>query len=210
MTTDPGMAAKANQFINDDDGEDGPPNQATELLDEILESRPELFQAQDGTAYISFTDGGHYKTMTLGDARVKAWLRRSAFEIFRKVIATSVIGEVLSYLEAFALKDDGIQVDVSVRFAQFDDSIYFDLGRDDFKVVKIGPGGYNVIECPRKVKFRRPRGMRPLPLPEAGGDLDELRRFINVSDEQWPLLLGWLVGTFEPHGACLVLLMVGM
>jgi hypothetical protein len=209
MTNDPSIAAKANQFIKDDDGEDGPPNQATELLDAILEIRPELFQTQDGTAYISFTDEGHYKTMAIGDARLKAWLRKSAFEIFRKVITTNVITEVLAYLEAFAITN-GKQMDVSVRFSQHDANIYFDLGRDDFKVVEITPAGHSVIECPRQVKFRRPRGIRPLPLPEVGGDLDELRRFINVSDEQWPLLLGWLVGAFEPHGACLILLMVGM
>jgi len=209
MTNDPNIAAKANQFIKDDDGEDGPPNQATELLDAILEIRPELFQTQDGSAYISFTDGGHYKTMALGDARLKAWLRKSAFEIFRKVISTNVINEVLAYLESFALTN-GKKIEVSVRLGQHDGNIYFDLGRDDFKVIEITVAGYNVIECPRQIKFRRPRGLKSLPLPEAGGDLVELRRFVNVSDEQWPLLIGWLVGSFEPHGACLILLMVGM
>ena len=37
MSDDHGMASKANQAIGADDGEDGPPNQATELLDAVLE-----------------------------------------------------------------------------------------------------------------------------------------------------------------------------
>jgi hypothetical protein len=208
MTSDPKMAAKANQFIQDDDGEDGPPNQATELLDAILEISPDLFQSQDGAAYISFTDDGHYKTMALSDTRLKAWIRKSAFEVFRKVVNTNVINEVQAYLESFALTK-GKHCDVFVRLAHIGDRSFLDLGSDDFLVVEITARGWDIIQCPRGVKFRRPKGMRPLPSPQSGGDLGELRKFINVSDEEWPLLLGWLIAAFEPYGACLILLMIG-
>ena len=31
--------------------------------------------------------------------------------------------------------------------------------------------------------------MAPLPEPERGGTLDELRSYVNISDDDWPLLL---------------------
>jgi hypothetical protein len=99
---------------------------------------------------------------------------------------------------------------VFVRLGRNNGNLYLDLGRDDFNVVEISPAGYNVVTCPQQVKFRRPKGMKALPLPDTGGNLDELRSFINVSDEEWPLLLGWLIGAFEPYGSCLILLMIGM
>jgi hypothetical protein len=47
------------------------------------------------------------------------------------------------------------------------------------------------------VKFRRPSGMQPLPVPVRGGSLRDLDRFLNVgTDEERMLLTGWLVGTF--------------
>jgi hypothetical protein len=42
--------------------------------------------------------------------------------------------------------------------------------------------------------------MLPLPTPVMGGTIDELRQLINVSDEDWPLVLGWLVAALRPTG----------
>ena len=41
--------------------------------------------------------------------------------------------------------------------------------------------------------------MLPLPLPERGGFLDELKDFINVSSDQFVLVKAWLLATMRPQ-----------
>jgi hypothetical protein len=50
--------------------------------------------------------------------------------------------------------------------------------------------------------------MLPLPVPVRGGNVDELRPFVNVEDPAgeatlppaWVLIVGWLIGAFRPRG----------
>jgi len=51
--------------------------------------------------------------------------------------------------------------------------------------------------------------MLALPYPEQGGDLATLRNFVNISDEDWPLLAGHVVGQFNPAGPYTILNLVG-
>ena len=50
------------------------------------------------------------------------------------------------------------------------------------------------------VAFRCPKAMLPLPTPVVGGSVYELSEFVNVEDEQWPLLVAWLVASLRPVG----------
>ena len=51
--------------------------------------------------------------------------------------------------------------------------------------------------------------MLPLPAPIAGGSLSELRRFINVADENYPLVTAWLVTSTPPIRPSPVLCLYG-
>jgi hypothetical protein len=52
--------------------------------------------------------------------------------------------------------------------------------------------------------------MLPLPAPESGGTLDVLRKFVNVpSDDDWSLLVAWLVAALRPIGPYPVLALFG-
>ena len=51
--------------------------------------------------------------------------------------------------------------------------IYLDLADEHWRAVVIGPEGWRVIGCP-PVRFRRPAGMLPLPVPERGGSIEAL------------------------------------
>ena len=48
------------------------------------------------------------------------------------------------------------------------------------------------------MKFRRPRGLAPMPCPQRGGSLDDLKPFVNCRAEDFPLVVGWIIGTFSP------------
>ena len=60
------------------------------------------------------------------------------------------------------------------------------------------------------VRFRRARGMEPLPVPIHGGSLDELRPFTPVADDaSWILLKSWLVAAYRPSGPYPLLVLQG-
>jgi hypothetical protein len=60
------------------------------------------------------------------------------------------------------------------------------------------------------VKFRRAKGMLPLPVPEHGGQLAELRPFVNVQTAgEWILLTAWLVAALRPTGPYATLVVHG-
>ncbi len=60
------------------------------------------------------------------------------------------------------------------------------------------------------MRFRRAHGMLPLPVPERGGSLNDLRKFVNVSsDEDFYLLVGFCIGTLHPSGPYPILVLHG-
>ena len=111
-------------------------------------------------------------------------------------------------LEGKALFDSAEHL-VSIRVAEHGDMIYLDLANNQWKAVAISPHGWCVVENP-PVRFRRTKGMLPLPKPAAGGSIAQLRPFVNTrSDEDWVLLIAWLLMTYSPRGPYPVLDLTG-
>src|SRR5262249_3576946 len=69
--------------------------------------------------------------------------------------------------------------------------------------------GCRVLVCP-PVRFRRAAGMLPLPVPERGGSIEVLRPFLNVSsNNDFVLLIAWLLAALRPSGPYPLLAMLG-
>ena len=76
--------------------------------------------------------------------------------------------------------------------------LYLDLCDRAWRAVEIDNEGWRVVDRP-PAKFRRPRGSaEPLPEPERGGSLEELRPFFNVDHHGWILIRSFLVGALRP------------
>src|SRR5262249_46056133 len=103
---------------------------------------------------------------------------------------------------------DGATFPLNVRVAGLGGRVYVDLADDAWCAVEIDAGGWRVVGAP-PVRFRRAKGMLPLPAPEPGGSVADLRALVNVSDEDWPLLLAWLVAALRPSGPFPVLKLLG-
>jgi putative DNA primase/helicase len=59
------------------------------------------------------------------------------------------------------------------------------------------------------VKLIRTPSMRPFPQPEDGSMIEELRNFVNVSDDEFKVVVGWVVSTFRPVGPYPLLVAAG-
>jgi hypothetical protein len=84
-----------------------------------------------------------------------------------------------------------------------------DLCNDSWEAVEITPTGWHVLPDP-PVTFVRKDNAAALPLPASGGSVDELRPLLNVrAEEDFRLLVSWLIGALNPEGPYPVLVLQG-
>jgi hypothetical protein len=104
---------------------------------------------------------------------------------------------------------DGEEEPVFVRIAPEDNGgVCFYLGDDSWRAVQVSPLGWIVMDRPT-VGFRRPSGLRPLPTPEREDDTHELRRFVNVSESDFLLLIARITAALLPSGPYPTLVLTG-
>ena len=119
----------------------------------------------------------------------------------------NALAEAMTAIEGQAL--DGQPRSVHRRVAWHDGSIVVDLGTPSGEVVVITPAGWT-IENRSPVTFVRTAGLAlPMPRPRHGGSLDGWRTLLNVSAEDWPLVLAWLVHGLMPGQAHTILRLLG-
>ena len=96
-----------------------------------------------------------------------------------------------------------------LRVGELDRKLYLDLGDATWRAVEITAAGWHIVER-APIKFLHRGGMLPLPDPERGESVDLLRGFINVaSDQDFRLIVGFLVGALRAGGPYLMLLING-
>lgn len=94
------------------------------------------------------------------------------------------------------------------RIAALNGGIYLDLCRGDGKAVHVTAEGWKVIDNPSLV-FLTKKDMAPLPIPQEGGSVEELREFVNVTEEDFSLYLGWLLDALKGRKPYSVLVVNG-
>jgi hypothetical protein len=104
---------------------------------------------------------------------------------------------------------DGPERAVALRVAGHAGKVYLDIGNIAWQVIEIDASGWRLITDP-PVRFRRPRGMKPLPMPVKGGSIKELRTFINVkSNDDFVLIVAWALAVLRDLGPYPVLALSG-
>jgi hypothetical protein len=163
-------------------------------------ARPEdLFHTAIGTAFADIRTDGHRETLPIRSKRFRSFLRRCHYQATGEAANAAEIGSALDLLEARALFD-GPERRVHIHTAEHDGRIYLDLADEHWRVVDIGPDGWRVIGCP-PVRFRRPAGMLPLPVPERGGSIETLRSFLHLpSRNDFVLIVAWLLAALRAGG----------
>src|SRR5262249_37648738 len=152
-----------------------------------------------GTAFADITLDGHRETWPIRSKRFRGWLRRRYYRATGGAASAAEIRSALDLLEARA-QFDGPERAVHVRIAEHAGHIYLDLADEEWRAVDIGPDCWRVIGCP-PVRFRRPAGMLPLPLPQQGGSIETLNSFLNLaSRDDFVLIVAWLLAALRSGG----------
>jgi hypothetical protein len=195
-------------------------SQSTQLV-ELATAWCELWHTPDNDAYATM-NAGHREHWRIRTKAFRQWLAGQFFRAYQKAPGSEAIQAAVNVLEGMALfaqpsdhksrypgqPAPGCEHTVHVRLAEQGGVLYLDLCDVSWRAVVITPDGWRVGDD-HLARFRRAKGMLPLPEPVQGGSVEDLRRFVNVSDDDWPLVLGWLLAALRPSGPYPVLCLHG-
>jgi hypothetical protein len=168
----------------------------------------ELFHDPDGEGYAVVPVKGHRENWPIRAEGFELWLRQIFYQETSRATNKETLQAGLNQLAAIA-RFDGPEREVFVRIAETEDAIFVDLCDSSWRAVKVTADGWQVVDSP-EVRFRRSKGMLPLPEPILGGSVNEFRGFINAQDDDsWHLILGWLIQAYRPKGPYPLLVIQG-
>ena len=154
---------------------------SSRLVELAVESGAELFHDAEHKAFAAIPAGDHVETLAVRGAAFKRWLSWLLHVTDGRAPDSQAAQDAITVLEGMACFE-GVEQTVHVRLAEHGDKNYLDLTDKNWRVVEVDAAGWRIANG-TPVRFRCPKGLLPLPLPEHGGRLDDLRQFINVADD---------------------------
>lgn len=123
-----------------------------------------------------------------------------------RVAGSSAIEEALAVLRGKAKKTEPREL--SLRYARHGDDVVVDLGRVDGKCIVVDREGWKIVDR-SPVLFERSELVGELPLPDTSGDVTELRELLNLGQDDFDVLVGWMIAAMIPAIAHPILMLGG-
>lgn len=169
--------------------DDGAKKSQTVLLIEIGQ-RGLLFHDASMDAYCETSVGAILKTYNVRSKDFKEYLGYCLYRLTGKGASSTAITDAINTLEA-AGKHDGPLKTVAIRVHHDNEAVFIDKGDANWQIVRIDKSGFSYAsDAP--IKFCRRNGMTELPTTSEISDVGLLRKYINISEAEFPLVLGWL------------------
>lgn len=182
----------------------------SEGLIELVDVKALAFwHSPNGEPFVTVPVQDAHQHLLVTGKRFREWLAHAFHQREGRPPNAQALQDALRVLSGRALYEGG-EHPLSVRVAGSlpEGELWIDLGDATGQAVHVTAEGW-MLTTPSGVWFRRSPHMRALPIPEPGGSWEELRSFVNVADEEWPLLVAWLVMSFHPTGPYPVLVLQG-
>lgn len=125
----------------------------------------------------------------------------------KQVAPSSEVKNALRTIDADCTAPDIDKVALGLRCtrSKMTGNYWFDLGRKDGMMVKITKDGWEVTKnLDPDVFFKRTKSIAEMPVPTPCAEsntfaaLQSYRRFANIPDAQWPLVVGWMLAHMIP------------
>jgi len=169
---------------------------AATLLVELAQKSYEFGVSDTGESYAVPVSGPKVVlSLRGGRTSLRAGLARDYFNLYKRAAPQQGLADALLVLEGMG--QDKTATELHLRVAEHGNALWLDLGDSTGNAVKIENGAWSVEE-ETPVKFKRTALMAPLPPPSRTGDLDRLWHWLNVIEEDRPLVLALLVAMFYP------------
>lgn len=170
----------------------------------------DLFSDADGQAYmnIPFDDGASFwiEVHPIRSTAGRNHLTNIFIDKHGKPPRSQGLKEGTDALVAQAAR---VIVTVGIRTMPYKKGFALDLCNERWERVIVTPSEWSVTHQNLAI-FSRGSGAKPLPTPISGGTLDKLRDLLNIlSDDDWVLILAWLVFALQSKGPYPVLALQG-
>lgn len=174
------------------------PNAATQLVQIFSAEQYYYFHDELGEPFVRFESCGNYQVHHVNSNKFKSFVRKVGYDNLGSPLKDTVVHEVIGVLSAKATFD-GQQHALAYRSAKTN-ACWIDLGNGKSDAVMVDKEEWKIVSSKDvPVLFRRNSHMCPLPIPELGGNIEDLKQLIHISNpEIWILLKVWLVTAFIP------------
>jgi hypothetical protein len=180
---------------------------ADRLIGLVLDSGIEFFHDPEQHGWVSIQVDDHWENHPVRSRSFQLFLLRTYYRATGESPGVQAIRAAQELFEAKALFD-AEESPVNLRVAEQRGKLYLDLCDRAWRTVEVDGEGWRIVARPQP-RFYRTRGSQPLPAPERGGGLEELRRFLNVDQQGWTLIKSFLVAALRPGVPCPILVAKG-
>lgn len=189
------------------EGKSAKPTQAEQLLDLVERSEAYLFRNQTNDPFVCFSKDGHKEVWAIGSSDFKSWLHQLFYDETGKPAKKDTISQVIEVLTAKARFSQDDAIPLFTRVAEKDGVFWYDLTNQEWQAIKITADGWAIGDDP-PVLFTRYRHQKPQVIPQSGGHIEEIFKFVNLKSGR-VLFLCWLVSAFIPGIPHPVLILFG-
>ncbi len=156
---------------------------AQQLVQFAQEDGTEFYRNEHKVPFVRFRSGSHWEVWPLESRNAKLWLQYLYWTRKNYAVRGDAVAQAIGTLGSIAVFE-GKQRRFANRVARSSDgSVWYDLTDDAWRVVRITSKGWS-IEQEAPALFQRYAHQRAQVQPERGGDPWELRRFVNIADDQ--------------------------
>ena len=170
-----------------------PKTATAEVLPYDLHDRLRLVRNPAGKAYAVVQHAGNPVALSIGSRGLNAIITTCAAQK-GKSLRPRQIDEVNQQLEAHA-EQYGKTQDVWYRVAKIEGGIELDLGDENHTRARITAGSVEIPVVGSDVVFQRTPNIQPMVMPAAEGDVDLLRKYLNVGAPEQLMLIAWITYT---------------
>jgi hypothetical protein len=187
--------------------DDDEQSQSTKLLAIGVSEDVRLWHSPERDGYASVRVGGHWENYKLDRQAFEDWLLneygrrhqvRNGNEWVPQAPNAGALKAAIVQLKAIA-KFGAVKRQPAIRVGGDRGVIWIDLGRADWKAVRVTAEGWDIVPG-SDVAFIRGGTMLPLPEPLRGGSVEPLRRVINLWHSDLVLVGGWMLQALNPIG----------
>jgi hypothetical protein len=170
--------------------------------------RDKFFHDQNGVGCVQTIRRGHPEVLKVRSGEYRNILRLRFTQATKLIAKREWLNNAIEQLDAIAV-ESAEQHSVFVRVGYLAGIGYVDLGDDERNIIEVTPGGWQPIKD-APVFFRRPKSMRPLPMPDKQvGSVEMLAELVNIAPNDLPLYLAFLTMVYHPQGAFPVVALIG-
>lgn len=164
-----------------------------------MASDVQLFSTPQGETYARVPVRSHRENHRVTSRTFAQWLRYRYFLQTKTAPRPQPVQEAVAHFDAIA-QYNSPREPVFIRVGAVGEANYLDLADPEWRAVEFSADGWRVVEAP-PTRFRRLPGMLPLPTPVEGGNINDLKKFLNFrTEDDWVLFATALLEAILSRG----------